>query len=75
MDHLIEFRHVFQLDVAVSAKRRLERVDVQERTRAYVYLQPYVVETAVGLIEVANLCLEDGSRALQVPYQLFRFLD
>jgi hypothetical protein len=33
------------------------------------------METAGGLVEVADLCFEDGTVTRQVPFERFRFVE
>jgi hypothetical protein len=75
MYHLIEFNTAFSADLEISPKRRLERLRVRRGARAYVSLRPYVVETARGFNEVADLFFEDGSVTSQVPFEWFRFVE
>jgi hypothetical protein len=75
MYHLIEFCSAFTADLEVSPKQRLERLRIQKGTRAYVGLQPYVVETAGGPVEVADLYFEDGTVTRRVRFDQFRFVE
>lgn len=75
MYHTIEFNTDFTADLEVSPRQRLELLRVQKGTRATVALRPYVVETADGLVEVADLYFEDGTVTRQVPFAQFRILD
>lgn len=75
MYHLIEFTRPFTADVEVSSRHRLEKLTVRDGTRASAQLRPYVVETPVGPVEVADLYFDDGTVARQVPYDLFRFVE
>ncbi len=75
MYHLIEFNASFTADLEVSPKQRLERLRVRKGTRANVCLRPYVVETAGGPVEVADLFFEDGTVTRLVPFEQFRFVE
>ncbi len=75
MYRLIEFNTAFTADLEVSPKQRLERLRVRNGTRANVCLRPYVVETAGGPVEVADLYFEDGTVTGQVRFEQFRFVE
>lgn len=75
MFHVIEFQESFDLDVAVSPKKRLELVHVHAGQRVAVDLIPYVIRCWDGFVEVADLCFEDGSMVRCIPYRSFRFID
>jgi hypothetical protein len=75
MYHLIEFTRAFTADLEVSPKQRLEQLRIQKGTRVYVGLRPYIVETATGPVEVADLYFEDGTVTRQVRFDQFRFME
>jgi hypothetical protein len=75
MYHLIEFTTAFIADLEVSPQQRLERLRVRQGTRARVGVRPYVMETAGGFIEVADLYFEDGTVTRQVRFERFRFVE
>jgi hypothetical protein len=75
MYHCIEFCTASTADLEVSPKQRLERLRILEGTRVYASIRPYVVETAEGPIEVADLYLDDGTITRQVPCGWFRFVE
>jgi hypothetical protein len=75
MCHLIEFRTDVTADLEVSPKQRLERPRIPSGTRVYAYVRPYVVETAAGPVEVADLHFDDGTIAPQIPFEWFRFAE
>jgi hypothetical protein len=75
MYHLIEFNTAFTADLEISPKQRMERLRVRKGTHARVGLRPYVLETAAGLVEVADLYFDDGTVTRQVPFQWFRFVE
>jgi hypothetical protein len=74
MYHTIEFAAAFTVDLEVSPKHPLERLRIEEGARARVQLKPYVIETADGLHEVADLFFEDGTATRAVSFDCFRFL-
>jgi hypothetical protein len=75
MRHLIECCTAFTADLAISPRQRLERLRVQKGTRVYASLRPYVVETAAGPVEMADICFDDGAVAHQVRFEWIRFVD
>ena len=75
MYHSIEFCTAFTADLQVSPGQRLERLRCRRGMRVYAHVVPYVVETAHGPVEVADLCLEDGTVAREVCFEQFRFVD
>jgi hypothetical protein len=75
MYHRIEFNTAFITDLEVSPKQRLERLRIHKGTQAYVSLRPYIVETAGGPVEVADLYFEDGTVTRRVGFELFRFVE
>jgi len=75
MYHRIEFRRKGVAEVESPGKARLEKVVIKPGTRLRAHLQPRVLETSQGPIEVADLYLEDGTVARAVRFAAFRFLD
>ena len=75
MYHRIEFCTAVTVDLVVAARQQCERVRIREGMRAYAAVCPYVVETAGGPVEAADLVFEDGSVARGVRYGQFRFMD
>jgi len=75
MRHLIEFCTAFTADLEISPKQRLERLCIQKGTGAYVGLRPYVVETAGGPVEVADLYFEDATVTRRVRFEQFLFVE
>jgi hypothetical protein len=73
MYHYLTFSVEVTLDLEISPKQPLERLRVLQGTRRRAQLKPYVVETAEGLVEVADLFFEDGSASRCVPYSYFSF--
>lgn len=75
MYHTIEFNCDLMLDLRVGRNKPLERLRVRKSDRISAQLEPYVVKSDYGLVEVADLYLSDGTVALTVPYAAFQFLD
>jgi hypothetical protein len=75
MYHVIEFTQELLTDLEISRKHHLERLLLQKGTRLRVQLKPYVMETATGLVEVADLFLEDGTATRRVPFSCFSFVE
>lgn len=75
MYHSIQFRLKSVAELETPGKPHLERVVIQPGTRLHVQIQPYVVESERGPVEVADLFLEDGSIARAVRFATFTFLD
>lgn len=75
MYHLIEFTHQAQLDLERSGQRRLERLRVRPGSCLCAQLRPYVLESSVGPLEVADLSLDDGSTIRAVPFASFTFIE
>ena len=75
MYHTIEFVNHWILDVAISSRQPLERLQVRKGTRFNLQLRPLVVETPDGFVEVADLFFDDGTTSYSVPYEQFRFVD
>jgi hypothetical protein len=73
MYHTIEFAGEFMIDVEISRRQPLERVLIQGGSRLRAQVKPYVVETADGPVEVADLFFEDGSSTRMVPFACFSF--
>lgn len=75
MFHTIQFCTPFVADLQISPKQRLERLRIRPGTSFQAIVRPYVIETDVGPVEVADLVLDDGTVALAVPFKRFRFVD
>ncbi len=75
MYHVIEFTHPGQLDIERSRQQRLERVRVRPGMRMCAQTRPHVLESPAGLLEVADLYLDDGSTIRAVPFGCFKFID
>lgn len=75
MYHLIEFSSSWVADVEVSPKHRLEQLRIKKGTRAKADVQPRVVETPQGFVEIADLYFSDGTVTRDVPFGHFAFVD
>ena len=75
MYHTIEFTVNATIDLEVSPNRWREQVLINKGQRLRVQTKPYVVETDDGLVEVADLFLEDGTTTRMVPFEAFSFVD
>jgi hypothetical protein len=75
MYHNIQFRLQVQADFEIPGKARLEKIVLKPGTRMRVQIKPYVVQTALGPVEAADLFLEEGVIAHRVSYACFSFLD
>jgi hypothetical protein len=75
MYHTIEFVTEFMVDLEGSPKDRLERLRLHKGARVQAQIKPYVLETADGLLEVADVFFEDGTAVRTVPFACFFFVD
>ena len=75
MYHSLEFRRELLADLEIPGEGRVPRVVIDKETRLKAQIRPYVVESALGPVEVADLLLEDGTIARTVRFSSFRFLD
>jgi hypothetical protein len=75
MYHTIEFRFEGLVELEVPGATRLQQLVLQNGTRVQAQVQPYVLESSRGPIEVADLILRDGSAARAVRFASFRFID
>ena len=75
MYHTIEFAVDSLVDVEVSPKQPLERSVIHRGTRVEAQIKPYVVETAEGPVEVADLFFEDGTVTRMVRWEFISFVD
>ena len=62
-------------DAGRRGYRRLERLLIRRGTRLHAQVKPYVVETAEGPVEVADLFFADGTATRAVRFERFRFVD
>jgi hypothetical protein len=75
MFHRIEFTLRVRADLAIPGQRRLERIILGTGTQLRAEIRPYVSESDLGPLEVADLFLEDGSAVQSVKFASFRFVD
>ena len=75
MYHTIEFFGDFMVDLEITPKQPLERILVHKGTRLQAQIKPYVVETAEGPVEVADLFFEDGTATRMVRWECFGFAE
>jgi hypothetical protein len=75
MYHFIKFTRDSRLDVEAPGKRHLERLLIPAGTGMHAQLKPYVVETVLGPVEVADLFFTDGTASRAVPFGCFTFAE
>jgi hypothetical protein len=75
MYHSIEIARELLAELEIPGEGRIPRVLIDKGTRLKARVRPYVVESTLGPIEVADLLLEDGTTARTVAFASFRFLD
>jgi hypothetical protein len=75
MYHFIKFSGDCKLDLEVPGKRYLEQLLVPAGTGMHAQLKPYVVETVLGPVEVADLFFDDGTTSRMVPFGCFVFAE
>jgi hypothetical protein len=73
--HAIQFTVAFVADLEVSRKQHLERLQIRKGDRFIVQMRPHVLDQHGIPIEVADLFLDDGSIARNVPFAYFTFVD
>jgi hypothetical protein len=71
----IEFCWAVIADIERPEDALIQRLVIREGDCLLVRCKPHVAESANGIVEVANLCLEDGTVVKEVRYAAFRFLD
>jgi hypothetical protein len=72
----IEFADNMVIDIEVSAKKGLiDQLLIERGCRLSARIKPYVVETADGPVEVADLFIADGTASRRVPCACFRIVD
>ena len=74
MYHTLRFTTDLILDLEVSSRQPLERLRIRKGDRLPAQVKPYVVETAEGPVEVADLFFEDGTATRRVPFAYFAFV-
>jgi hypothetical protein len=75
MYHSLKVVVDFTADLETSPKYPLERVLIQKGIELRAQVKPYVVETAEGLVEVADLFFEDGTTTRRIPFANLTFVD
>jgi hypothetical protein len=75
MYHNIEFRWSGLAALETPGRRQLEQIVIKQGSRLTAGIKPYVVETSLGPVEVADLLLEDGSVVRGVRFAAFSFVD
>lgn len=75
MYHSIEFKRDLLAELDIPGEGRTPQVLIDKGTRLKAEIRPYVVESALGPIEAADLLLEDGTIAHRVAFATFRLLD
>ncbi len=75
MYHVIQFTVAFVADLEVSRKQHLERLQIRIGDRFIVQMRPHVLDQHGIPIEVADLFLDDGTTARNVPFAYFTFMD
>ncbi len=75
MYHTIAFALDFVADLELSRKQPMERARIPKGNRVQAQIKPYVVETAGGPVEVADLFFEDGTATRRVPFAYFAFVE
>jgi hypothetical protein len=75
MFHTIEFRIDCTVDLESSPKNRLEKLRIRQGERRRAQIRPYVVDTALGLTEVADLFFDDGTATRMVGFWRFSLVD
>jgi hypothetical protein len=75
MYHTIEFTSGGILSLHPPGRRVLTPVLVLPGTRIRAEIRAAVIDTMDGPVEVADLLLEDGSRAPRLPYAFFSFVE
>ncbi len=75
MYHTLETIGDLWVDLEQSPRHRLERLLLRGGTRVAAQVRPYVVETAAGPVEAADLFFADGTTARGVPFACFYFAE
>jgi hypothetical protein len=75
MYHRIEFARAVLAERDLPGYGRKPQVVIEKGSRLKAEIQPYVVESVMGPIEVADLLLDDSTIARRVSFASFRFLD
>ena len=75
MYHNIEFRLKGIAEFETPGRQHLEQLVIRPGTRLHARINPYVIESQFGPVEVADLLLQDGSVARSVRFAAFSFVD
>jgi hypothetical protein len=75
MYHTIQFAEELLIDLEISPRHWLEQMVMRRDARLQAQVKPYVVETELGPIEVADLFFADGTSTSMVPFASFSFVD
>jgi hypothetical protein len=75
MYHTIEFAIDCTVNLETAPKKPLEKLRIRRGDRRRAELRPYVVETAMGPTEVADLFFEDGTATRMVGFWRFSLVD
>jgi hypothetical protein len=75
MFHTIEFVTDCTVDLEISPKKRLEKLRIRHGDRRRAEIRPYVVETALGPTEVADLFFDDGTTTRMVGFWRFSLVE
>jgi hypothetical protein len=75
MYHSIKFTSDCRLDLELSPKHWLEETLIQKDIPVTAQIKPYVLETADGPVEVADLFFADGTATRRVRFDRFCFVE
>lgn len=75
MYHTIEFAADIWVDLEVSPRQPLERIQLRRGMAIRAQIRPHVIETLSGPIEVTDLFFEDGTAARGIPFKCFTFAE
>jgi hypothetical protein len=75
MYHTIEFAANIWVDLELSPKQPLERIELRRGIRMRAQIRPHVIETLDGPTEVTDLFFEDGTVARDIPFDRFTFAE
>lgn len=75
MYHTIQFAKEMTVNLERNNSRYLERVRLSPGERRRAQVKPYVIETQMGPMEVADLFFDDDAVARGVRFSCFCFVD
>ena len=75
MYHTITLGDDLLIHFAYAPHQRRGRLLIPKGARRQAQIKPYVVESAEGPVEVADLFLEDGTATRGVRFACFSFVD